>query len=78
MEDLGAAQEHHAHRKAHAGAKAEKKLLKKQAERQRSSNPKAFAITKINKVRKAVAHTLDKYVPPGDGGGVAAWRDGGI
>jgi hypothetical protein len=62
-----------AHRAPRAGRKAERKKDKKLEELRQSgavrnpkgetsSNPKAFAIQHVNKLRRRVAHALDKYV----------------
>ena len=71
-------QKHVPHRVPQAGASARKKLMKQMKDKEKDhkgNNPKAFAITKINKIRRKVAHSLDKLVPlqhscgGGSGGG---------
>ncbi len=60
MEERQQNKPHHA---AKSGASVSKKIQKKlrqQAEKNKGSNPKAFAISRVNRVRKRVAHALDK------------------
>ena len=67
------------HRAPRAGRKAERKKDKKLEELRQSgavrnpkgettSNPKAFAIQHVNKLRRRVAHALDKCVAAGGAG----------